>query len=169
MTTEQQQIRDFMTKAGQATPDRPTLPDRTVREGRLRWLAEELCELANAWGIEFSLNNRGGSKDSFRAWPSPNPQHSTDVDMLVESYDASLDLIVFAVGNFVAMGIDGQPGWDEVHSSNMSKFIDGHRRADGKWMKGPSYRPANLSPIVKAQTEAAAMKDRQQTLNVHPA
>lgn len=164
MKTEQAQIHEFMVKAQQVTPDRPTLPEMDVRIGRLKWLAEELCELANAWGIEFDLNNRGTSTENFAAWPAPNPQYTDPVDAITEAYDASLDLIVFAVGNGVASGTELQPGWDEVHASNMSKFIDGYRREDGKWMKGPSYRPANLRPIIEAQLAAAKNRDSQQSL-----
>jgi len=164
MKTEQAQIHEFMVKAQQVTPDRPTLPEMDVRIGRLKWLAEELCELANAWGVEFDLNNRGTSTGNFAAWPAPKPQFTDPVDAITEAYDASLDLIVFAVGNGVASGTELQPGWDEVHASNMSKFIDGYRREDGKWMKGPSYRPANLRPIIEAQLAAAKNRDSQQSL-----
>lgn len=164
MKTEQAQIHEFMVKAQQVTPDRPTLPEMDVRIGRLKWLAEELCELANAWGVEFDLNNRGTSTENFAAWPAPQPQYTDPIDAITEAYDASLDLIVFAVGNGVASGTELQPGWDDVHASNMSKFIDGYRREDGKWMKGPSYRPANLRPIIEAQLAAARNRDAQQSL-----
>jgi predicted HAD superfamily Cof-like phosphohydrolase len=164
MKTEQTQIHEFMVKAQQVTPDRPTLPEMDVRIGRLKWLAEELCELANAWGVEFDLNNRGTATENFAAWPAPKPQFTDPVDAITEAYDASLDLMVFAVGNGVASGTELQPGWDEVHASNMSKFIDGYRREDGKWMKGPSYRPANLRPIIEAQLAAAKNRDSQQSL-----
>lgn len=40
--------------------------------------------------------------------------------------------------------------FDEVHDSNMSKFIDGHRdESTGKWIKGPSYRPADIKSVVE--------------------
>ena len=157
MKTEQAQIHEFMVKAQQATPSSPALPAMQVRVGRLRWLAEELCELANAWGIKIELNNASGATGNFWAMPLPPPlcQCKNEKEALVEAYDATLDLIVFAVGNGVAMGTDLQPGWDEVHRSNTSKFIDGHLREDGKWLKGPSYQPANLSPIIEAQIQQA--------------
>jgi len=135
-----------------------------VRIGRLKWLAEELCELANAWGVEIDINNRYGATDNFIAYEAVKPMYTNTTEAITEAYDASLDLIVFSVGNGVAMGTDLQPGWDEVHASNMSKFIDGHRRADGKWMKGPSYRPARLAPIIEAQLAAAQERDRQKPL-----
>jgi len=146
-----------MVKAMQAAPAVPALPAMSVRIGRLKWLAEELCELANAWGVEFEINNHLNSTDHFTAMPLPPGQHqfSDPVEALTEAYDASLDLIVFAVGNGVAMGVQLQPGWDEVISSNDTKFIDGHLREDGKWLKGPSYRPPQLRPIIEAQIAQA--------------
>lgn len=158
MKTEQAQIHHFMVNAQQEIPTGPTLPSIKVREGRLRWLAEELCELANAWGLEFDLNNRGNSSNNCTIWalPPEKCQYNDSLEALTEAYDATLDLLVFSVGNGVAMGTDLQPGWDEVHSSNMSKFIDGHRRDDGKWMKGPSYQSPKLRPIIEAQMAQAA-------------
>lgn len=153
-----------MVKAQQETPDRPTLPSMEVRVGRLRWMAEELCELANAWGIEFDLNNRGNTSDNFAAWPAPKPLYTDPLEAVVEAYDATLDMMVFSVGNGVAMGTELQPGWDEVHGSNMSKFIDGYKREDGKWMKGPSYYAPKLAPIIQAQLLAAQNRDQQQRL-----
>ena len=164
MKTEQEQIHSFMVNAHQSTPDRPTMPPMDVRLGRLKWLAEELCELANAWGIEFDLNNRGTSTDNFAAWPAPRPQYTDPLEALVEAYDASLDLMVFSVGNGVAMGTELAPGWEEVHASNMTKFIDGHLREDGKWMKGPSTRKPQLRPIIEAQLAAALERDKQKML-----
>ena len=48
----------------------------------------------------------------------------------------------------------------------MSKFIDGYKREDGKWVKGPSYSPAQLAPIVEDQREAARIEAAQITLPV---
>ena len=138
-----------------------TMPDMNVRVGRLKWIAEELCELANAYGLEIDLNNRGGSTNNFMAEPFKRPVFTDPKDALTEAYDAVLDLMVFTVGTGVAMGTELEPGWEEVHRSNMSKFIDGWKRADGKWQKGPSYTPANLASIIDAQLEAASLKDKQ--------
>lgn len=166
MKQEQQQIHEFMVKAQQVTPDRPTMPTMDVRIGRLKWLAEELCELANAFNVEIELNNRGGTTGNFYGVPMERPVFSEGTKLpLVEAYDAVLDMMVFAVGTGVAMGLELEPGWEEVHRSNMSKFIDGHRRDDGKWIKGPSYSPAKLEPIVDDQILAAVIRDKQLTLS----
>jgi len=117
MKTEQQQITDFMIKAGQDCPERPVMPSVVVRELRYNLIREELSELSEA----FCKND------------------------LVEVADAIADLLVVTIGCAVACGIDIQPVWDEVHRSNMSKFIDGYKREDGKWVKGPSYSQQTLS------------------------
>jgi predicted HAD superfamily Cof-like phosphohydrolase len=70
---------------------------------------------------------------------------------MVEIADAIADLLYVVIGTAVAHGIDIDPVFQEVHRSNMSKFIDGHRREDGKWVKGPSYSPANIAPILERQ------------------
>jgi predicted HAD superfamily Cof-like phosphohydrolase len=171
MQTEQDQVKYLMSHSQQETPAQPAIPSKAVRVGRLKWLAEELCELANAWGIEFDLNNTGGTTDNFTAWPAPKPLFKEDsVEAIVEAYDASLDLIVFAIGNGVAMGTDLQPGWDEVHRSNLSKFTDGWMRVreDGKWIKGPNYSPPQLKGIIQQQLDVAKAKDKQLLLESQP-
>lgn len=63
---------------------------------------------------------------------------------IVEIADGCADLMVVTIGTAIACGIDLDPIFQEVHRSNMSKFIDGHRREDGKWIKGPAYSPPNI-------------------------
>jgi predicted HAD superfamily Cof-like phosphohydrolase len=38
-----------------------------------------------------------------------------------EAVDALIDLIYFAVGTLLRMGVDPRPAWDEVHRANMDK------------------------------------------------
>lgn len=54
-------------------------------------------------------------------------------------------------------GVELEPVFAEIHRSNESKFIDGHRRADGKWLKGPSYTAPSLYPILLEQIKAACV------------
>jgi predicted HAD superfamily Cof-like phosphohydrolase len=55
-------------------------------------------------------------------------------------------------GTAVSYGIDMEPIFQEVHRSNLSK-IGGYKRADGKWVKPPTYSPANIEPIVEVQQQ----------------
>lgn len=131
-------------------PDYPAMPSLEVRKLRVKLIAEELCEFAEAMGVLLSIEYAGNVSDLYEVNVTENPLGAPD---LILGIDATTDLKVVVIGADIAMGIDGEPCWDEVHRSNMSKFIDGHRREDGKWIKGPSYSPANLAPIIEAQSK----------------
>lgn len=141
----QQQVADFMVKAGQEVPQFPTEPSTSVSILRVKLIAEELSELADALGLkmEFKKHERGFSL----IVDGPNGE---DVDLVLAA-DAMADIEYVNIGTAVATGIDLEPVMDEVHEANMTKFVDGHRADDGKWIKGPSTREPNIAPIITAQ------------------
>lgn len=141
---KQQLVREFMQAAGQNTPNTPTMPDLDVRELRLSLIAEELKELAEALHISWIEGYPCGEQ-----WDDSEPPAD-----LVKAADAIGDLLVVTYGAAVALGINIDPVFAEIHRSNMTKFIDGHRREDGKWIKGPSYSPARLAEIIAVQQDA---------------
>lgn len=129
MNKYQKDVAQFHEAMGQADPDTPTMPDEATRELRCDLIEEELYELRDAFGLHGDV---------------PDP---------VKVADALADLLYVVYGTANVMGLDMDPIWDEVHRSNMTKFIDGHKREDGKWIKGPSYSPANLEPIIEAHKQ----------------
>lgn len=131
-------VREFMLKAGQECPNTPCVPDVDVRDLRIRLIAEELDELAKASHIAMVENYPCGEQ-----WDDEAPPAS-----IVEAADAIADLLYVVLGAAVAWGIDLNRVFEEVHRSNMTKFIDGYRRADGKWVKGPSYTPADIEAAL---------------------
>jgi len=72
---------------------------------------------------------------------------ATSVENLLKEYS---DLIYVVVGACVTFGWDIDEAFRRVHESNMSKLVDGKPllRDDGKVMKGPNYKPADLSDLV---------------------
>lgn len=152
MDSELMNVETFMLKAEQDCPPTITLPDIELRINRLRYLAEELAELATAWGIEMMMDNLGSAIHPYRfsAREKAGPPRKI-VDVITAAYDADLDSIYFHLGNMVAMGIpSAQVGWNRVHASNLSKFIDGHKDpTTGKWMKGPSYKAPDLKSLIE--------------------
>lgn len=141
MKQEQIEVRELMQKMGQATPEKPTMPSLEIRKLRVKLIAEELGELALAYGIDLFISD--GEVEVFAF------SHSR-AD-LIAAADATTDLRVVVIGTDIAMGIDGEPCWNEVHRSNMSK--DGSLPlVDGKFQKGASYSPPNLAPILEAQS-----------------
>ena len=120
----QQDIYDFMVKAGQETPDIPHFPSDQVKNLRIKLIQEELNELKEAF-----------EHDDFK-----------------ESCDAIVDILVVTIGAAVALGIDIEPFWNMVHKSNMAKFGQGgYRRDDGKWMKPPDWKKHDFEPIIQQQ------------------
>ena len=65
--------------------------------------------------------------------------------------DALADIVYVAYGTAHVYGIDLDAVLDEVHASNMTKLDDDGRplrRADGKVLKGPRYRPPDVAAIL---------------------
>lgn len=61
------------------------------------------------------------------------------------------DLLVVTIGAMYSTGASPQEVWNAVNESNMSKLTDGVllKREDGKVLKGPNYKKADLKPLVK--------------------
>ena len=144
MTNHVDGIVAFMQKAGQATPEKLTIPNEADRILRAKLIIEEAFELINkGLGIEVS---------NFGHFLKPNDFGyivTAEADP-VESMDGAADLYWVGVGGVsVIFGAHLNSVLDEVDRSNQSKFIDGHRREDGKWQKGPSYSPADIKSVLK--------------------
>ncbi|MTD16446.1 nucleotide pyrophosphohydrolase [Nakamurella sp. YIM 132087] len=74
---------------------------------------------------------------------------------LVGVADALADIVYVVYGTAHTYGIDLDAVIDEVHASNMTKLgADGRpvRRADGKVLKGPDYRPPDIPAVLAKQS-----------------
>jgi predicted HAD superfamily Cof-like phosphohydrolase len=72
-------------------------------------------------------------------------------DDVVSIADALADIVYVAYGTARVYGIDLDAVLDEVHASNMTKLgPDGRpiRRADGKVLKGPDFRPPDIAGVL---------------------
>lgn len=127
-------VRQFMIAAQQETPLTLTIPSVEVMRLRADLINEELTELIT---LGF-----GDPDSQFQEPTKPN---------ITEIADAIADLLYVVYGTAIACGIDINPVFAEVHRSNMSKFIDGHLAENGKWIKGPSYTPADIEGVLKRQ------------------
>jgi predicted HAD superfamily Cof-like phosphohydrolase len=124
MTHEQRLVAEFHRAFDIAEATLPTIPDEAIRSLRVRLIQEEFDELQEALG-------RG--------------------DAVAVAKELA-DLLYVVYGTAVSCGIDMEPVFQEVHRSNMSK-VGGHKRADGKWVKPPTYSPARLEPILATQEQ----------------
>lgn len=76
------------------------------------------------------------------------------------------DLLYVTYGTAVSYGIDIEQVFQEVHRSNMSK-VGGYKRADGKWVKPPTYSPADIESILNIQ-RARKRRDEGFSLRTSP-
>ena len=84
--------------------------------------------------------------------PSKQPEYKNDIDIIADQADAMVDAWYYMLNASCKNGIDLSKVFDEVHKANMNKrdpitnqFI---RRADGKVLKPPGWKPANIRNVV---------------------
>lgn len=153
MTKEQQLVREFMLKAGQECPSKPTIPDLKTRKLRARLMLEEVLETIND-GLGLEVLCETGS---------PEGKVYVNIDGIEFLEDGPGDLVELAdglgdqmyvayCGTGLACGIDMEPVFEEIDRSNKSKFIDGYVDEGGKYRKGPSFRPPDIKTIIEKQS-----------------
>ena len=125
MDTFQSMVREFHQACGLGAPDHPTL------EGfpgplRVRLIEEESAEFARA---------------------------VAEGDLL-GMIDALCDLLYVTYGAAVALGVDLEPFFKEVHRTNMAKQ-GGPRREDGKQLKPPGWQPPRLAELLQEQLSSS--------------
>lgn len=144
----------FMYLAGQEIPDAPSIPSDEVRRLRAKLTLEEAFEAIEALGFKVTykdcdLGNQG--------------ENLTLVDLGAEAFDLegvikeSLDQHVIATGTLLSCGVALTADLQrEVDCNNLIKFRkdkDGHRRADGKWVKPSDHPKARVLQVVQQGRE----------------
>ncbi|GJL54656.1 MAG: hypothetical protein NPIRA02_17880 [Nitrospirales bacterium] len=122
MNDAQQMVLEFHQQFDIHVAQTPTVPDDPTQKLRAHLIQEEFDEL----------------QEAMKAKDLPNIAKEL------------ADLLYVVYGTAVSCGIDMGPVFQEVHRSNMSK-VGGHKREDGKWVKPPTYSPADISPILAVQ------------------
>jgi predicted HAD superfamily Cof-like phosphohydrolase len=140
MTREQAMVEAFHRKFEILVSDCPTIPGDVTKDLRVRLIQEEFDELREAL---------------------------TKKDLVSVAKEIA-DLLYVVYGTAVSYGIDMEPVFREVHRSNLSK-VGGYKRADGKWVKPPTYSPACLEPIVNRQRAGCPSEERPPLANLEEA
>lgn len=91
-------------------------------------------------------------------WIKEEVRELGEATTIVDQADAFLDILYFAMGGLVVMGV--QPGnlWDIVQGANMAKlWEDGKPRfkEDGKVMKPPSWQPPEPQLVAEIERQVA--------------
>lgn len=123
----QAMVEEFHRKFEIAIGNGPSVPEEGTRQLRVRLIQEEFDELKEAMATQ---DLAGVAKEL-------------------------ADLLYVVYGTAVSYGVDMDPVFREVHRSNMSK-VGGYKRADGKWVKPSSYSPAQVEPLLAAQSARSA-------------
>ncbi|MDX1410838.1 MAG: MazG nucleotide pyrophosphohydrolase domain-containing protein [Nitrospirales bacterium] len=118
----QQMVQAFHEQFDIHVATQPAIPDEATQKLRIRLIHEEFNELQEAF---------------------------TTQDLSAVAKELA-DLLYVVYGTAVSCGVDMEPVFREVHRSNMSK-IGGHKRDDGKWVKPPTYSPAQIQTILNVQ------------------
>lgn len=159
--SNQAKVAEFMTGGGQEVRDFPTIPERlgaAYDEGHqaefiiaatMKGFADMIKETADTYKSEQLLSMALLSEEVAELF-----QAIAEND-LVEIADGSTDVKVIVYGIDNRYGLPSQVLFDEVHRSNMSKFVDGRavRDAAGKIQKPPTWSPPRIQQVLYGQTE----------------
>jgi len=122
MMQPQDMVAEFHRKFDIPVGDRPSIPSEATRQLRVRLIHEEFAELQEAMVAQ-------------------------DLPAVAKEL---ADLLYVVYGTAVSYGLDMDPVFREVHRSNLSK-VGGYKREDGKWVKPPTYSPADVKPLLARQ------------------
>ena len=139
-TDHQKRIEELMRRASQELPIKPIMPPQAVRQLRANLILEEALETIEALGFAVKLNN-----NDFVAVQMGEPD-------IVKVVDGCADVSVVTIGTLSAFGVSDQPILEAVDANNLEKFGPGsYRREDGKWIKPPGHKPADIMDLLIKQ------------------
>lgn len=114
----QLRVEDFMRKAGQEVPDKPTIPSEEVRLLRAKLILEEAVETIHALGFDIE----GDIDPDYNLTDMIIP-HTLGCD-IKEVIDGCCDIAVVTTGTLSAFGIADVIPQKEVDHSNLAKFTN---------------------------------------------
>lgn len=158
-------VQELMEKAGQEVKTFPEIPSLQVRRLRARLLLEEVLETCEGLGlVPFIEEKRMGYDEKQPTHMLLKIDHIEFGDNgkpdLVKIADGCADVSVVNVGTMIACGIRDLDLLTLVDQNNLAKFgPGGYRREDGKWMKPPGHEPPDIAGLLRAQAEAAEMRE----------
>jgi predicted HAD superfamily Cof-like phosphohydrolase len=89
------------------------------------------------------------------AWIEEEAEELREAPTIAEQADAFIDIIYFALGGLVNLGVRPERLWDIVQNANMAKlWPDGkphHRPGDGKVLKPDGWQ--DPGPLLEAEIE----------------
>lgn len=126
MLSNAELVNEFHRAAGSEDPGAPSVPSAAVLRLRRTLISEEHAEVAEAFArLESGATGEQG------------------LENLAHLAHELADLLYVTYGTLLACGVDPDGVFRELHRANMHK-VSGPRREDGKQMKPPGWRPADV-------------------------
>lgn len=143
------QVRELFTVVlpDQERLDRPGIPTDATMRFRMRLIAEEFVEMLRA---VFGRNAIATIDRIALHIEQLIEQCRRDMNF-PEFIDALGDLKVVIEGAFVACGVDSRPIQLAIHHANMAKKDGPKRESDGKRLKPPGWKPADIEGELRKQ------------------
>lgn len=137
-------LREFHLAMEVPTFDTPSVPSTERVQLRARILAEEsVLEHMEAIGCNEYLISE--CRDLIEKTIGTARREFTNIVLVADSL---ADTIYVAAGSNLEYGIPGHEVFGEVHAANMRK-AGGPKRADGKVLKPPGWRPPNIEGVLR--------------------
>jgi predicted HAD superfamily Cof-like phosphohydrolase len=136
MTSNFEKIKEFHDKFGLPNNENPELIYTDLRLGLIEEEFNELKEAIDEMDQEMLVYGYNSEQAK---------------NKMADVAKELTDLAYVVYGAATVWGIDLNKCFEEVHSSNMSKLGENGKpiyREDGKVLKGPNYRPANLKKVL---------------------
>jgi predicted HAD superfamily Cof-like phosphohydrolase len=127
-----EKVREFHERIGEAPPVVPSYPDERLLALRRKLIEEEHEEVMEA------LDRLAAATPEER-----DRRFAAAVHELA-------DLLYVTYGALVWFGIDADEVFAEVHGANLRKTA-GPKREDGKQLKPPGWRPADVAAVIERQ------------------
>lgn len=145
MSRGQRNVHEFRAACGLYNGDfgNPGFADPAQADLAVSLVVEEALELAEAaTGCSMAR-----VRDVFAEALANQQRGARDI---VDAADGIADVLVTAYGAACVLGIHARPVFDEVHRTNMAK-VGGPRRADGKLLKPPGWKPPDVAAVLERQ------------------
>lgn len=123
----------------------PGIPTDATMRFRVRLVAEEFVEMLSATFDDHA------AIDQIQVCMKWFDEYSPIKVDFPEFIDALGDLKVVIEGAFVACGVDSRPIQLAIHHANMAKKDGPKRESDGKRLKPPGWKPADIEGELRKQ------------------
>jgi predicted HAD superfamily Cof-like phosphohydrolase len=143
----------FHLRIGDRPPPAPTTPDAATLALRLRLLREEALEVQEALTALTATTTADARRPVADEAPAGTGTGRRAGAEAAAAHELA-DLLYVVYGTFVALGVDADEVFAEIHEANLRK-AGAPRRPDGKQLRPDGWRPADVGAVLERQRASA--------------